>query len=59
MILKLHMLTYLDTRPVRENDRLCAEAWLEGGVQAERNLREKWAEEDLARTKESVMSLMR
>ena len=53
------MLTYLDTRPVREKDRLCAEAWLDGGVQAERKLREKWTEEDLARTKENVMSLIR
>ena len=59
MILKLKMLTYLDTRPVREKDRLCAEAWLDGGVQAERKLREKWTEEDLARTKENVMSLIR
>ena len=59
MILKLKELTYLDTRPVREKDRLCAEAWLEGGLQAERKLREKWADEELARTKESVMALVK
>ena len=59
MILKLKALTYLDTRPVRDKDRLCAEAWLEGGLQAERNLREKWAEEEQARTRESVMALVR
>ena len=59
MILKLKELTYLDTRPVREKDRLCAEAWLEGGLQAERKLRENWADEELARTKESVMALVK
>ena len=45
MILRLKSLTYLDTRPVRNEDRLCAEAWMEGGVEAERRLREKWTEE--------------
>ena len=59
MILTLHMLTYLDTRPVSEKDRLCAEAWASGGKEAERRLREKWTEEELAKTKENVMSLMR
>ena len=59
MILKLRELTYLDTRPVREKDRECAEAWREGGLQAERNLREKWNEEEQARRIESVMSLVR
>lgn len=59
MILKLKALTYLDTRPVRDKDRLCAEAWLEGGLQAERKLRERWAEEEQARTRESVMDLVR
>ena len=59
MILKLKELTYLDTRPVREKDRLSAEAWLEGGLQAERKLREKWADEEQARNRESVMALVR
>ena len=59
MILKLRELTYLDTRPVRDRDRQCAEAWLEGGLQAERKLREKWSEEEQARTRESVMALVR
>ena len=58
MIIKIKELTYLDTRPVREKDRLCAEAWLEGGLEAERKLREKWADEDLARTKASVMHII-
>ena len=59
MILRLKSLTYLDTRPVRNEDRLCAEAWMEGGVEAERRLREKWTEEKLEATKASVKNLMR
>ena len=59
MILRLKHLTYLDTRPVRNEDRLCAEAWMEGGLEAERRLREKWTEEKLEATKDSVRNLMR
>ena len=59
MILRLKSLTYLDTRPVKEQDRLCAEAWEKGGVDAERKLKEKWAEDRLEATKASVKNLMR
>ena len=59
MILRLKHLTYLDTRPVRDEDRLCAQAWMEGGLEAERKLREKWADEKLQATKASVRNLMR
>ena len=59
MIVRLKGLTYLDTRPVNEQDRLCAQAWMEGGLEAERRLREKMADEKLAIQRESVRRLMR
>ena len=42
MILKLNNLTYLDDRPIREEDRIGAEAFLKGGFNAEREAREKY-----------------
>ena len=42
LIIKLRYLTYLDDRPVREEDRIGAEAYLKGGFSAEREAREKY-----------------
>ena len=42
MILKLNNLTYLDDRPIREEDKIGAEAFLKGGFNAEREAREKY-----------------
>ena len=51
MILCCEQLTYLDTRPVTPNDRICIEAWRDGGVEAERALRQKIANEKHAKWK--------
>lgn len=39
LISKVKTLTYLDDRPVFEKERLATEAWLIGGVEAEREER--------------------
>mmetsp|Transcript_29637 Transcript_29637/g.35998 ORF Transcript_29637/g.35998 Transcript_29637/m.35998 type:complete len:456 (+) Transcript_29637:140-1507(+) len=41
MIARCKKLTYLDDRPVFENERYCCEAWLKGGLEAEREERER------------------
>ena len=42
LIVRLKHLTYLDDRPVREEDRIGAVAYLEGGYPAEQKAREKY-----------------
>lgn len=59
MVLDLEHLTYLDTRPVNDRDRLCAAAWRQGGPEAEKALRAKWDQEKLDETRESVKHLLR
>ena len=49
LIASLPNLRYLDDRPVFENDRRCAEAFISGGVQAERDERTKIREEEDAK----------
>ena len=46
IIVKLKHLTYLDDRPVREEDRIGAQAYLEGGYAAEQKAREKYRNEN-------------
>ncbi|XP_042863425.1 dynein axonemal assembly factor 1 homolog [Penaeus japonicus] len=52
-------LTYLDDRPVFPVDRAAAEAWLEGGVEAERATRRQWAERDHQRQRDCVNAVIR
>ena len=49
LIAMIPNLKYLDDRPVFENDRRCAEAFVSGGVEAERAERMKIREEEEAR----------
>ena len=46
LIVRLKHLTYLDDRPVREEDRIGAIAYLEGGYPAEQKAREKYRNEN-------------
>ena len=57
MILCCKELTYLDTRPVTPHDRICVEAWRDGGVEAERALRQKIANEKHAKIEEDIRKL--
>ncbi|XP_022803608.1 dynein assembly factor 1, axonemal-like [Stylophora pistillata] len=41
-IIKIKGLRYLDDRPVFPRERACVEAWEKGGVEAERQERERW-----------------
>ena len=47
LIARMPILTFLDDRPVFKEDRIYAEAWFTGGIEAEREARKKWkADED-------------
>ncbi|KAI3436266.1 hypothetical protein D9Q98_002319 [Chlorella vulgaris] len=50
-------LTYLDDRPVFEVERTSAEAWAQGGVDAERAARAAYYEQERAREKRRVAAL--
>ena len=50
-------LTYLDDRPVFPRDRACAEAWMKGGIEAEKEERQKWQNKDRQRMNASVAYL--
>ena len=58
IIVKLKHLTYLDDRPVREEDRIGATAYLEGGYAAEQKAREQYrnATDKSTKTKKKVIS---
>ena len=51
-------LTYLDSRPVTERDRACAEAWRRGGYAAERAEQERWIKAAKRKTKEDINRLL-
>ncbi|KAJ6646384.1 Dynein axonemal assembly factor 1 like, partial [Pseudolycoriella hygida] len=46
LILTCKNLTYLDSRPVFDVDRACAEAWKRGGFEEERKVRMRWNQEE-------------
>jgi dynein assembly factor 1 len=54
IISSLPQLTYLDDRPVFEDESRCAAAWCRGGHEEEVHERQKIREEKLARHKEQV-----
>lgn len=56
-IVKCKHLNYLDDRPVFPKDRACAEAWAEGGVEAEKAEREKWINKERQKITDSVAAL--
>ncbi|GLH12452.1 Dynein assembly factor 1, axonemal homolog [Gryllus bimaculatus] len=59
MIVLCKNLQHLDIMPVFPKDRACAEAWHEGGIDAEMKMRQKWNEEDDKRIRDSVHRLIK
>ncbi|XP_052797982.1 dynein axonemal assembly factor 1-like [Mya arenaria] len=57
LIVRLKNLQYLDDRPVFPKDRACADAWNEGGVEAERAERQRWVDAEHKKIMDSVNSL--
>ena len=41
LLYKCSDITYLDSRPVTDKDRICLKAWATGGIEAERKERER------------------
>ncbi|KAG4072728.1 hypothetical protein HA402_001840 [Bradysia odoriphaga] len=58
LILNCKSLTYLDSRPVFDVDRACAEAWKRGGYEEERMERMRWNEEARRKLTSSVRSTL-
>ncbi|KAK3850213.1 hypothetical protein Pcinc_043065 [Petrolisthes cinctipes] len=59
VILACPSLTYLDDRPVFPVDRAAAEAWREGGVDAERATRKEWKEREHQRQLDCVNDVLK
>lgn len=51
LIVRLKHLTYLEDRPIKEEDRIGAKAYLEGGYSAEQKAREKYRNDNEKTTK--------
>jgi len=56
LIARLPTLTFLDDRPVFPEDRIYAEAWFTGGVDAERAARKKWKEDEAAKQRANTLA---
>lgn len=54
MIVHLKQLTFLDDRPVFPKDRACAEAWAVGGLDGEREERERWETRERMKIQENL-----
>ncbi|XP_049548365.1 dynein axonemal assembly factor 1 homolog [Anopheles darlingi] len=59
LILECKSLTYLDTRPVFEKDRACAEAWKRGGYEEERKEHLRWKREEQRKMRRSINATLR
>ncbi|XP_043937880.1 dynein axonemal assembly factor 1 isoform X2 [Protopterus annectens] len=57
VIFRLKQLTYLDDRPVFPKERACTEAWTKGGIEAEREEREKWETKERRKIQDSIDAL--
>lgn len=58
LTVRLKALTFLDDRPVFPRDRACAEAWHMGGIEAEKEERQRWVNRDREKIQASVNYLM-
>lgn len=58
MIVKCKGLTYLDDRPVFPKERVCAEAFMQGGREAEREARQKWQEAEKEKQNKGIRHLL-
>jgi len=58
MIAALKGLSYLDDRPVFELERVCAEAWAEGGLDAEREARRRFKEAEAERDRANFEAML-
>ena len=59
MVSTCKSLTYLDTRPVTEKERLGVEAWSVGGSAAERQFHEEWARKEQEKMHQGIINLMK
>ena len=57
LTVRLANLKYLDDRPVFPKDRACAEAWARGGVEAEKEERQRWVDRERAKIESCYNSM--